>query len=571
MGFRSRLSRAIDELRGATPTPAAEPRETRSAPRDVPLVPRTSMPSRRNLRSHFRAAAYTRTLSDWPTSLESPDDIVRADMRVLRARAREMDQSDPLTGMYGEQLISNVLGAGGMEHKAQVLIPGTDQLAEQVNKTIDAAWDDWWNDEITTDGLMNGDMFERLQLRNTPVDGETFTRRLMGPDFRHGLALQSIDADLVDDRYNWRRDGQNNEIRMGIEIDRLGRRIRYHVKDEAAYAPGSDGRGRYPIEARDLRHHFLPLRVNQTRGVTWFTRAMLLQNHSQRSLEAAAIGWRMGANQGGFIEWADESLATPLPEEGGAGSETTGAAGGGTSATGGQGSALAPEIVMEPAQFIELAPGQKMSQFKPQYPNGDTPDFLKMFDQRFAASVGAMYYQLTGDLEATSWSSMRGGEVTMQELWRIKQAFWRWSFRRCIYDWWLESAILAGTLKLPTMNWRDYRRVKFSPKGWDSVDQQKEQAANEAKLKNRLTSRTRICAEKNLDWEADVLPELTREEELLKAAGLVPEPPPATDAKPNDDPPADDSDDAGDETNGNGNGNGTAKRALTNRILAARH
>jgi capsid protein len=142
MGVRDRLSRAIGELRGVSQEPGPAPRETRSAPRDVAIVPRTPMPTRRSLRSHYRAAAFTRTTSDWRPSLESPDDIVRADIRALRGRAREMDQSDPLIGMYGEQLIANVLGAGGMEHKAQVLVPGTTELAEEVNKTIDAAWDD---------------------------------------------------------------------------------------------------------------------------------------------------------------------------------------------------------------------------------------------------------------------------------------------------------------------------------------------------------------------------------------------------------------------------------------------
>ena len=67
-------------------------------------------------------------------------------------------------------------------------------------------------------------------------DGEAFVRLWRGFEGNpYGLALQAIDADLIDETFNRPRRGSENEIRMGVEIDAIGRPVGYWIWNPATF------------------------------------------------------------------------------------------------------------------------------------------------------------------------------------------------------------------------------------------------------------------------------------------------------------------------------------------------
>ena len=75
-----------------------------------------------------------------------------------------------------------------------------------------------------------------------------------------------------------------NVIRAGIEFDRLGRRVAYHLyrahPEDGALAPmsGNGGTETVRIDAPDILHLFRPLRPGQIRGEPWLARALVKLN-----------------------------------------------------------------------------------------------------------------------------------------------------------------------------------------------------------------------------------------------------------------------------------------------------
>jgi lambda family phage portal protein len=547
---------AVSELRGMTPASAPRPRDV--GPRVVP-------PTMPQTRAAFRAAAVSRLDLDWRPSLVSPDDEIRGVLRLLRGRARELSNSEPMVGQYLNLLSANVLGPDGIQLLA---VNGPDgEIDDEATEIIRDGWEAWWNGPVTADEQMNGPMFEALQLETTATDGESFSRMLVGRDFRDALALEPIDADLVPDGLNRSAGFSAPEIRLGVQVDERGRRTGYWIHELSSYSPGSQMGRPYMIPGDEIIHAYRPRRGNQTRGISWLTRAMMMLNHGGRFLEAGVIGARVGASQMGFIKWKDESLAPATTDPSTEGATTEG--GGGGEGTGSS-SSQRPEIEVEPGTFPELDPGQEFQEWSPQYPNTTTGEFMKVIDQRTASGLGAQYHSLANNLEGVNYSSMRGGELFQRDLWRMLQQIWIFSFRRRIYERWLQTAMLAGRIQLPSQDWRRYINVTWQPRGYDWVDPKNDLEAEELELKLGGTSLTEILASKGRNLRT-IISQRKREKEMFEKAGLaLPEhlrdaPTPAPDGPPagakNEPPPADD--DA--PTNGNGNGKSI------NRLLAAGH
>jgi capsid protein len=95
------------------------------------------------------------------------------------------------------------------------------------------------------------------------------------------------------------RSGEN-EVRLGIEVNKWGRPVAYWVN------PGhpSDFGGsllREPIPADQIVHLFDPYRVNQTRGLTWFHAGMMSLKMLNGYMEAEIVAARVGAAKMAFL------------------------------------------------------------------------------------------------------------------------------------------------------------------------------------------------------------------------------------------------------------------------------
>jgi lambda family phage portal protein len=250
-------------------------------------------------------------------------------------------------------------------------------------------------------------------------------------------------------------------------------------------------------------HLFIKERPNQTRGIPWYASAMIRLHMIGKFEESELVASRVAAAQMGLI-------ITPT------GTEYTGD---GLNEDG------SISIDAEPGTFPQLPAGSDLKQFTPQHPNHAYGDFLKSTLRGAAAGMGPNYNTLAGDLESTSYSSVRWASLEDQEFWKDLQ---EWFIEHCqitTFETWLEMALLSGQLApLPASKYDKFNSPSWYPHRWKSVDPQKESAAKVQDISFALKSRTQLAAEEGDDWE-DLIQQIALEQKRMDDLGvkLMPE------------------------------------------------
>jgi len=447
-------------------------------------------------RNAFEAAAQHRLVSDWVASLRTADEEIRGDIRMLRARARELARNNPYIKRYLRMLRNNVVGPKGIRLQGQVKRPdGT--LDKLVNDTLEAAWNDWASNPVTVDGKMNLRQFEQLLERTWAVDGEVFVRMVTSTRLNpYGLALQAIDADLVDHQYNRAASPGRNEIRMGVEIDQYQRPVGYWVW-EMRPTSGIAVRGkRYFVPASEMRHPYYQDRPNQTRGITWFHAAMMSAHMLDGYEESEAVASRIAASKMGFLEQTTDSLSPP------------------------PGDSKKPLTMdVAPGTFEAVDAGWKISTWDPQHPTSQFPVFVKQMLRKISSALSVFYNVLANDAEQVTYSTMRSFSLIERDDWATLQEDLHDLWRKPLYETWLKTALLTPRLNLLSKDPSRYMAVRHRFRGWPWIDPEKETKAAVLAIGNGLSSRTAFLADKGEEIE-DVLDELKREQDLAAARGI---------------------------------------------------
>ena len=103
---------------------------------------------RRKKRS-YEASGVGRLLQNWTTAIKTPDEVLRTDLRNLRARSRDLSINNDYARKFFEMLKTNVIGANGiiMQSKAKRL-DGT--FDKQDNQRIEKAFKRWGHKEFAS-------------------------------------------------------------------------------------------------------------------------------------------------------------------------------------------------------------------------------------------------------------------------------------------------------------------------------------------------------------------------------------------------------------------------------------
>lgn len=467
-------------------------------------------------RSAYAAAEVQRLIADWITGIRSADDEIRGDQRRIRARARDVARNVGYVTQYFNLLGANVIGHTGMTFEARVR-KADGSLDQEVNKKIEEAWNRWFSGPVTCDGRLDGVNTELLALETLARDGEGFVRLLTDPDAPCATSLQLIDPDLVDHTYSRERSAGKNEIRMGVEVDLLGKPIGYWVSAEPTNSLSYGAGSRYFVPAEEMIHLCRMHRFGQTRGVTWLAPGLYPLKVLDGYEEAELVAARTAAAKMGFLQSKDELAGPAIPNPSAPATAT------------------APKrMEAAPGLIDQLPAGWEFHSWDPQHPTTAHPSFVKTVMRKLACAWGVFYNTLAGDLEGVNYGSMRGGLLIERDLWRIVQQLWIWMFRRRVHRHWLANAMLSGDLVLPSRDYRRYLDHNFTPRGWPWVDPLKDIQALILGLKNGLGSRTRGLAEQGIDFRA-ILEELEeeiglardKEVQISDSAPIVPDNTPA--------------------------------------------
>ena len=208
----------------------------------------------------------TRLTYNWPVLNLSSDAEIRANLKPLRARSRDLAINNDYGRKFIGMVIANVIGPAGIGLKMNIKDPASATPDTAANALITEAWRTWGklgNCDVT--GQLSWRDAQRLCIQSIARDGEVLIRKVRGFDNPSGFALQFIEADQLDDTYNYMA-GNGNEIRMGVELDRWKRPVAYHLLAEH---PG-DFQFQLPaqryeiVPASDILHIYIKDRALQT-------------------------------------------------------------------------------------------------------------------------------------------------------------------------------------------------------------------------------------------------------------------------------------------------------------------
>jgi lambda family phage portal protein len=457
-------------------------------------------------RRMFEGARVSRLTADWVTSGTSADAEIRASLAALRNRARQLVRDSDYARQALRAISTNVVG-NGIPFQAQVKKQRGNKLDQVTNDAIEEAWRVWSRAKhCHVAGKLSFGDIQCLAVRSMAESGEVLIRMVKQPfgGSKVPMALEVIEADLLDDTYNGKAPGSGNDVRMGVEIDRWQRPVAYwflnkHPGDyQFPNTTVTSAQQRTRVSADEVIHLFQMERPGQTRGVSWFASAIKRLHHLSGYEEAEVVRARASSALMGFITSPEGELQGDEVIDG----ERVSA--------------------FEPGTFKYLAPGESVSVPSLDAPDGQFEPFVRGMLRAVSAGMGVSYEQLSHDFSQSNYSSSRLSLLEERDNWRMLQRWLIENLHQRVFDQWLDLAVLSGSLNLPLYETdpERYRQVRWMPRGWAWVDPQKEVAAYREAEMAGYTTKAEIIAENGGDVE-DVFQQRRRELDLAAELGLT--------------------------------------------------
>jgi len=440
----------------------------------------------------YQAAKASRLTSGWATSTTSADSELSSSLTTLRNRSRALVRDSGYAKRAKVIVQNNVVGSGvGMQ--AQVMST-RDTLREDVNDSIETAWEDWCCAEnCHTGGTLHFADFERIVLGQIFEAGEVFVRKHLRRfgDSEVPFAIELIEAERLADEFSFPTIAAalapDATLKMGKEQDKFGRPLAYWIRQmhpgELRFIPGAtDKLERVPAD--QIVHLRIVDRWPQTRGEPWLHAAARKLNDMDGYSEAEIVAARAAATTVFTIETGDDNspLAGQSPASGDAGAD------------------ISKELAVEAGMGLRLAPGEKWETHSPNRPNTALDAFMRYMLREVAAAVGVSYESLSRDYSQSNYSSSRLSLLDDRDLWRVLQGWYLRNFRQPIHKEWLQAAVLAGAIPAVRVDEyavspKKFEAVLFKPRGWGWIDPTKEVAAYKEAVKAGFKTVSDVIAE----------------------------------------------------------------------------
>lgn len=481
---------------GGAPTPPAE--------RVEPKVGR---------RRGFKMAGGGRLATAWSgrSSGADADQVIYADHETLRQRAREQSINTSYLKRFYRLLRQNVIGPYGIRLQSKALLP--DGKPDRVTRRlIEKEWRKFCKKGVfDVTGRYSYVTFSWLWLETLARDGEVLVRLVRNWPNRWGFALQILEADRLDLTLNQLLDN-GNRIRMGVEIDEWERPVAYWMLNDHPGDILRRAEERYErIPASELIHTFDPWRPHQSRGFTWTHAAAVDIHHLGEFRSATLVKAEHGAKITGFYEQDAEWLDPPDDET--------------------------PDVdvveEVEAGTTKVLPYGLTYKPHQNASPGSDYAPFVKDTLRGSAAGLGPSYNRLANDLEGVSFSSLRSGELDERDFYKCCQEFVISELLERMGEEWFNCALLKGAIKIAPRDLARCSDQEWQARGWDWVDPLKDSKASRESVAGRIKSRS-YYIRLNGDDPDEVFEELAEEEQLLREKGLLDEPTPTNQEKPDD-------------------------------------
>ncbi|EIX3164351.1 TPA: phage portal protein [Salmonella enterica subsp. enterica serovar Kodjovi] len=322
----------------------------------------------------------------------------------------------------------------------------------------------------------------------------------------------------------------NKQLRAGVEVDRNGKALAYHVCDDDWPLSGTGQWTRIPKYLPSGRpamlHIFEPVEDGQTRGANQFYSVMerlkMLDTLQATQLQSAIVKAMYAAT-------IESELDTDKAFEYIAGTEGTG----GGDANNPLVSILASYARYYAANNVKLGgvkiphlhPGDALKLQTAQNADSGFSALEKALLRYIAAGLGVSYEQLSRDYSQVSYSSAR---ASANESWRYflgRRKFIAGRLATQMFSCWLEEALIRGVIKAPRSRfsfWEarsSWSRAEWIGAGRMAIDGLKEVQEAVMRIEAGLSTYEKELAIMGEDYQ-DIFRQQVRESEERRSAGL---------------------------------------------------
>lgn len=432
----------------------------------------------------YDAAGHGRRLGGWRATSAGPNTVNQGSANTLRSRSRDSVRNNAWIRRGINNWVANEVGTGFVPTS---MAPDP-KFAAAANKL-------WalWSKEADADGVLDVYGLQALAVRARQEAGEAFIRlrpRRLEDGLTVPLQLQMLESDHVPFEKN--EDGADRIIRQGIEFSPIGQRVAYWMYSRH---PGEMGGGNLELKrvfAKDVIHHYAPLRIGQVRGMPWTIQALIKAKDFDEYDDAELQRKKIRAHFTGVIErenfdendWEFDPFTGDKIERDGSGV--------------GMGN-------LEPGSFPALLPGEKINLFKGDEAGLGYADYCRQQLMAAAAALDLPYEILSGDMRNVNDRILR---AILNEYHRIiEQTQWLFTIPQVCDPIWaafIDAAVLAGKLSAPDYAERkaEYQAAEWRPQAWAYLHPVQDVQGKLLKIKGGLSSRSKEVAKEGEDAAA---------------------------------------------------------------------
>lgn len=499
------------------------------------------------------ASRFGREVASWRPHLGSTDRIINSAKQMADARSRDISANDgPTHGAISTHQNSIVGGHYRLNAKpnwkALKAITGysfDEKWAEEFQELIEARFDliaESENCYLDASGRNTFTGLIRLGVSGFVMTGEVLATAewLRNRNRPLSTAVQMVSPDRLS---NPNDEPDRKLLRRGVETDRRGRPIRYHIRrghPNEYYMDDYDDAYKWvavdaekPWGRKQVIHIFEQRYYEQSRGIADMVSALkhmrMTKNFSEITLQNAVVNATFAAAI--ESELPPEVVAAMMGANNGPESymSAIGAylAAMGTYAENGR------NISIDGVKMPHLFPGSKLAMKPAGTPGGVGTDFEQALQRYTAAALGLSYEEFSKDFSRVSYSAARASMASTERFMMARKKTVADRFASNIYALIMEEELSNLRLPLPNMPRGMLREVFYMPlakeafirAGWigsgrGQIDELKETQAAILRIKSGLSTYEHEAAKLGMDFR-ELFEQRAREEGLIKGMGLA--------------------------------------------------
>lgn len=491
----------------------------------------------------YRLARKDRPREFYQPSGYSGDSAIATSHDMMHRRVRDLVRNTAQTKRIVTAFVDLVIGTG-LQTYAWPFLPSEmfDLVTEietiQQEGTLgprlryalesDDLFDEWFSDpkQFDAEGRMSGAEIFRMQLGECVQVGNGLLVRKFRRKFDLvPLCFQLIEREQLDESQDRDAGPGRNKIVGGVEVDANNQTVAYHVyidhpqdmwwSAQSAMSGGGVGlaagerRMRIPTErVIDLAMFHRP---SATLGISWFDASGQSSwdrdNYIGSEIQSAAIDavFTFIAKLVDSENYQGVGFADSGDDEDTEGNRLY-------------------KVGRSPVASV-ISPEEDLQMVRQTRPNKDAGPFLKLLDRDISSAHGLSYYTVTGDYEATNFSSSRAAKLDEDLHVRPLQSWFATRTALPIRRQFNAVAAAAGLYQSISpsefrRNQRRYQRFDAIGQGRELLDPFKEGEARTSRLRTGISTFKEECARRGQHW-IRILMQLAIEKRICELFGVV--------------------------------------------------